>query len=227
MGPRRPAVLVALLTVLGAPRALAAGEADPLEQTARLHGEVEGRLQTLQREIEELWASRKLGYPLRPWSLDHLLTASGMPEPIQERARRAREMVETGLAEEGESEWCSTVLEHAVENEIITDEGSQGRFLAIAERERQGVVTRWATWNAVEMALSLTPAPGAGAGGMLFARAPQSTGAALSALNTTVRSTGIRGKYVNVVETMSERAMKFQELVAGVIRAGTSFLIWR
>jgi hypothetical protein len=47
--------------------------------------------------------------------------------------------------------------------------------------------------------------------------------AALTALNTAVRSTGMRGQYVNVVETMSARAMHFQELVTG-IRAGTSFL---
>jgi hypothetical protein len=227
MSSTRSAVLIALLSVVVAPRALAASEAaptsDPLEQTARLHGEVEGRLQTLQREIEELWASRKLGAPLRPWSLDHLLAASGVPEPILERARHAREMVEAGLAEEGDEEWCSTVLERAVENEIITSQEEQERFIAVAERGHKGVVYRWAGWRAAEMALALTPARGTGAGGVLFARAPHSVGTALAALNTAARSAGIRGQYVNVVENMSARAMRFQERVTG-IRAGTSFL---
>jgi len=227
MGSARPAVLMALLTVAMAPGALAAGEAapssGPLEQAARLHGQVEGRLQTLRREIEELFASRKLGAPLRPWSLEHLLAASGMPAPILERARRAQEMVEAGLAEEGDEEWCATVLERAIENEIITSREEQERFIVIAEREREGVVFRWATWRAVEMALSLTPARGAGAGGMLFARAPHSTSAALTALNAAARSTGGQGRFVNVIESMSVRAMRFQELVTG-IRAGTSFL---
>jgi len=227
MGSARPAVLIALLTVAVAPGALAAGEAAPsaglLEQAARLHGEVEGRLHTLRREIEELLVSRKLGAPARPWSLEHLRAASGISEPILERARRVQDMLDAGLAEEGEDGWCGTVLERAIENEIITSQEEQERFIAIAERERDRVVFRWAAWRAVEMALALTPARGASAGGMLFARAPHSTSAALTALNAAVRSTGASGRYVNVIESMSVRAMRFQELVTG-IRAGTSFL---
>jgi hypothetical protein len=215
---------MALLTVAMAPGALAAGEAapssDPLEQAARLHGEVEGRLQTLRREIEELFASRKLGAPLRPWSLEHLLAASGVPAPILERARRAQEMVEAGLAEEGDEEWCATVLERPSRTDHHQPGGAE-RFIAIAEENARW--SRWATSRAVEMALALTPARGAGAGGMLFARAPHSTSAALTALNAAVRSTGHHGRYVNVIESMSVRAMRFQELVTG-IRAGTSFL---
>src|SRR5688572_12025783 len=223
MRPTTTAVVVAMLMIVVVPQAHAAGEADLLGHAARLHGEVEGRLDTLQRDIEELWASRELGAPLKPWSLEHLLAATGVPEPIQERAERAQEMVEAGLAEEGYDGWCSTVLERAIENEIITSQEEQERFLAIAKEERQGIVFRWATWRAVEMALALTPARGVGAGGVLFARAPHSTSAALTALNTAVRSTGIRGQYVNVIESMSARAVGFQELVTGV-RAGTSFL---
>jgi restriction endonuclease fold toxin 5 of polymorphic toxin system len=217
-------VLIGLLTVVAVSRANAAGEADSLEQAARPHGEVEGRLETLRREIEELRTSRALGAPLRPWSLEHLLAASGMPEPIRERVRSVREMVEVGLAEEGEGGWCSTVFERAIENEIVTSQEEQERFIEIAGRTRKGVVLRWATWRAVEMALTLTPARGVSAGGMLFSRAPQSAGAALAALNTAVHSTGFQRRYVNVVEAMSARAMRFQELVSGGIRAGTSFL---
>jgi hypothetical protein len=132
-------------------------------------------------------------------------------------------MVEAGLAEECGEEWCSTVLERAIENEIITSQEEQERFIAMAGRAQEGVVYRWAAWRAAEMALALTPARGAGAGGVLFARAPHSMSAALTALNTAVRSTGMRGQYVNVVESMSVRAMRFQERVTGV-RAGTSFL---
>src|SRR5687767_10516240 len=115
MGATKSAALVALLMVVAVSGAHAAGEANPLEQAARLHGEVEGRLHALRREIEELRASRKLGAPLRPWSLEYLLAASGMPEPILEKAQLVREMVETGLAEEGDDGWCSTVLERAIE----------------------------------------------------------------------------------------------------------------
>src|SRR5262249_49223845 len=55
-------------------------------------------------------------------------------------------------------------------------------------------------------------------------RAPQSTTAALDILNKAVAAAKIEGAYVNVVESMSARAMAFQELVSGGIKAGTSFL---
>lgn len=198
---------------------------DPLEEAARLHGRTEGRLQTLQQEMIELYASRQRGAPVRFWSMEHFFAAAGFPEPITERGQEAQEYVDAGLAEAGQDDyWHSTVLERAFENGLITNQADQGRFLQISERERRSAVFRWALWRAAEMALALTSVGGAGAGGMLFARAPQSTSAALTALNQAARSSGVSGTYRNVIESMSRRAIQFQELVSGGIRAGTSFV---
>jgi RHS repeat-associated protein len=198
---------------------------DPLEEAAKLHGRTEGRLQTLQQEIVELYQSRQQGAPIRFWSMEHHFAAAGFPEPITERGREAQEYVEAGLAEAGTDDyWHSTVLERAIENGIISNQADQERFLGISERERRSAVVRWALWRAAEMALALTPVKGSGAGGMLFARAPQSTSAAVTAMNQAARSSGISGAYRNVVESMSQRAIQFQEIVSGGIRAGTSFV---
>ncbi len=198
---------------------------DPLEEAARLHGRTEGRLQTLQQEIVELYESRQRGAPLRFWSMEHFFAAAGFPEPITERGQEAQAYVDAGLAEAGQDDyWHSTVFERAIENGLITNQADQERFLQISEGERRSAVVRWALWRAAEMALALTPVRGAGAGGMLFARAPQSTSVALTALNQAARSSGVSGTYRNVVESMSRRAMQFQELVSGGIRAGTSFV---
>lgn len=197
---------------------------DALEQAAKLHGQTVGRIQTLEREIVELNESYQKRAPIRFWSLEHFFAASGFPDPILERGQQLGELVEAGVAEEGTQHWESSVLLRAIESGIITNQAEHDRFLQIAESERKSVVLRWAAWRAFEMVLALTPVKGGGAGGMLFARAPQSTSAALGALNKAAQASGVTGRWVNVVESMSARAIKFQELVTGGVRAGTSFL---
>ena len=197
---------------------------EALEQAAKLHGQTVGRIDTLEREIGELYTSRVKGAPIRFWSLDHFFAAAGFGEPIVERGQQLDDLVDAGVAERGSEHWHSTVYLHAVEAGIITNQADQDRFLQIAEAERQTVVLKWAAWRAFEMVLALTPAKGGGAGGALFARAPAAEPAALNALNSAAKASGVTGKWVNVVESMSERAIAFQELVSGGIKAGASFL---
>ena len=194
---------------------------DPLEQAARLHGMTEGRLETLQREMEELGWSLMNRHPLKFWDPEHLFSPR---EGILERGREIDSYVDVGLAKWDEKGWAhSTGLERAIENELITSQADQERFLEIAEKARKGVIVKWALWRSVEVGLAFTPAKGAGAGGMLFARAPQSASAAVATLNKATKATGISGEFTNVAEFMSERAIKFQESVTR-IPAGTSFV---
>lgn len=198
---------------------------DALENAAKLHGQTLGRIQTLEREIEELYDSRERGAATRFWSLDHFFAASGFPEPILERGQQLNDLVEAGVAEEGASHWESSVLLRAIEGGLITNQAEHDRFLQIAESERKSVILRWAAWRAFEMVLALTPVKGGGAGGMLFARAPPTAQAALAALNKAAQASGVSGRWVNVVESMSARAITFQEIVIGHgARAGSSFL---
>jgi hypothetical protein len=139
---------------------------------------------------------------------------------VRERADEIQQYVQAGLAEQGADRWDSTVFERAIKNGLITSQTDQEHFKQIAESERSKTVAGWAIWRSVELGLSLAPGNGAGAGAMMFARAPQSASAALSALNQTARG-WVRE---NVVETMSLRAMRFQQLVSGGVKAGTSFV---
>jgi len=194
---------------------------DPLHDAAVLHGTLEGRLQTLQQEIVELDASRRHGSPTRFWSLDHYFPE----EALQARGAELHGYIRQGLAEVDANDWAhSAGLERAIENGLIKNRSDQEYFFKVSERARTGVITEWAVLRAVEMALSLTPSKGVGGGGILFARAPQSSSAALKALNEGATASGITGEYVNVIESMSKRAIAFQEPVSGGIQAGTSFL---
>jgi RHS repeat-associated protein len=197
---------------------------DPLEAAAKLHGATMSRLENLSQEIRELYYNYTHKGLVRPWELEYLASYAGNVDPIQERGKEAQSFVDAGLAEEGpDDQWHSTVLEHAIEAGIITNEADQKRFLAIAEAERKAGRVKWAAWRGFKMAAALWPG-GQGAGGALFARAPQSTTAALNALNKATAAAKIEGAYINVIESMSSRAMAFQELVSGGIKAGTSFL---
>jgi RHS repeat-associated protein len=198
---------------------------DSLEKAARLHGQTEGRAQTLQRELIELNEARQTGSTARFWSLDHVAASVGIIDPLRSRSEELQSFEASGLTEAGtDNYWHSTVFERAIESGLITSKGDQDRFLQIAEDERRGVIYRWAGWRAVEMALSLTPVKGAGAGGVLLARAPHSTSAALSVLNSAAKAANVAGEYINVIESMSKRAIEFQQLVSKGIKAGTSFL---
>jgi RHS repeat-associated protein len=211
----------------GSPHILAQGPGittDPLEAAAKLHGATQGRLENLTQEIRELYYNYTGKGLIRPWELDYLWSYAGSAEPIKERGAEAQSLIDAGLAEEGpDDHWHSTVLEHAIEAGIITNEADQKRFFAIAEDEHKAERIKWAGWRALKMAAALLPV-GQGTGGALFARAPQSTTAALDALNKATAAAKIQGRYVNVMESMSARAMAFQELVSGGIKAGTSFL---
>jgi hypothetical protein len=194
-----------------------------LEIAARLHGQTQGRLDTLQAEMQELWACHER-QACRPFNMEHARAGSGDVRPVRERADEIQQYVQAGLAEQGADRWDSTVFERAIKNGLITSQADQEHFKQIAESERSKTVAGWAIWRSVELGLSLAPGNGAGAGSVMFARAPQSASAALSGLNQTARRLGIAGTYQNVMETMSLRAMRFQQLVSGGVNAGTSFV---
>jgi RHS repeat-associated protein len=210
---------------VGSPYRIPAGGivVDPLAAAARVHGGTMNRLETLSREYWELRTNYQKEALIRPWELEYLASYSGDPGPMNARVDEADSFVESGLAEKGGGAYHSTVLEQAIEGGLITNQADQTRFLAIAESERMTGRVKWAAWRGVKMAAGLIPA-GQGAGGALFAQAPQSAPAALNALNAAVRAANIEGRYVNVMEWMSQRAIAFQELVSGGIKGGTSFL---
>ena len=125
--------------------------------------------------------------------MEYLASYSGFNEPILQRGAEAQSFVDAGLAEVGlDNDWHSTVLEHAIEGGIITSEADQNRFLTIAESERMTGRVKWAAWRGVKMALALLPM-GQGAGGAVFARAPQSTTAALDVLNKATAAAKLEG----------------------------------
>ena len=198
---------------------------DPLEVAAREHGMLEARLTIIKIEMEELGQSLQEGAPLRFWDLEHY--PGFVESAIITRFEEHQSYIDQGLAETDGSEdgWAhSTGFERAIENGLITNEVDQDRFLAISASEKRYEAGKWLILRALSMALALTPAKGAGAGGVLFARAPQSGGVILRGLNSAAAAAGISGRYVDVIENMSLRAIKYQEKVTGGVAAGTSFL---
>jgi RHS repeat-associated protein len=206
------------------PGAFDAVKPDPLIELARLHGQTEGHLQTLATEITELGRSYHGHFPSRPTSLEHYFVAAGDVTPIKQRAEQIDKYIEAGVAEESGDAWKSTIFEQAIEGGLITNRAEQDKFLQIAEEERREAIYAWAAGRFVQRLLAVVSLSSGGAGGAIFARAPQSAPAALSALNAGTQATGITGRYLNVIESMSARAIQFQELVSRGVKAGTSFL---
>lgn len=67
-----------------------------LDQLARLHGETEGYLYTLRRELGELKESLDAGRPTRPWSLGHYPGA--VVDAFNERVAKIQALENAGLA---------------------------------------------------------------------------------------------------------------------------------
>ena len=192
-----------------------------IEEMARLHGATEGRLYALRRETAELMESAERGTPTR-LSLEHF--PFFIRDALLDRVNEIEHLEQSGYAElsGADDKYHSVVFERAIEGGLIQNEQDQELFLRIAHDTEQSVKLQWAIWRAVELAASFVP--GEGAAGALFARAPGSTPTALAALNKAVEAVGIEGRYANVVEFASERALKFQSIVSKGIAAGTSFI---